>query len=90
MGILLIHESVTTGQVALSPKKLNDTHHAARHYTVADGAVWVEAVTEELTAHDADEILQMEGWRKATPSEQNQYAKKQKRLASIDESHGGD
>lgn len=84
--MILLRASGTTGQVALQMEEVEGLPAPARSYDIVDGWLAVDASHDLITAHDAQHICAMPGFRLATPDEQNEYSGKSRKSRSVKES----
>jgi len=84
MGVLLIHDTKTSGQVALSEGKVAGQHTPARYYEHQGHFLEVDGPTH-VVEHDVAEIQRVPGYRLATAQEQQAHAASKRKATHLTE-----
>jgi hypothetical protein len=84
MAILIKCENAS-GQVAIASGLVEGCHTEQRIYDIVDGFVTVEHDDPVVVNHDADEILKMEGFSIASPSDQEASTSSKRKSSKIKE-----
>lgn len=77
-------------QVALAEEMIAGDVTLARVYQADGKFLAVDHPNSEVVNHDVNEILRLDGYRLATPDEQNSYASGKKKKGSLTEKAAAD
>lgn len=83
--MILLRCSGTNGQIALPSEEVEGLPAPARTYDIVDGWLTIDALHDLITAHDAQSICVMPGFRLATLDEQNEYTGKSRKSKTVKE-----
>lgn len=86
MSILMVHDEHTNAQIALSEGIVGGERTPVRRYQ-QDGPYLVIDPPANAREHDLKELEKL-GYRMATPSEMNEYTKRKRQEASLQEKGG--
>lgn len=81
--ILLFHETATDSKIS-TPARLGREQHSPRHYQ-SEGHFLALDGPGHIIAHDAEDICKIDGWRLATPQEQDAYHASKRQSSAIHE-----
>lgn len=84
MAVLLKHDDKDHGMVAISEGVIAGERHHARHYVHQGHFIEVDHPSPDVVEHDVAEMEKL-GYHVATPQEQQEHTKTQRKARAIKE-----